>query len=83
VKESMKKNKNQIRYFFDKEADVLYFTQRKPSAKDISREIEEGIIVRVDPKTKEVIGFTILNFLKRQIKTPIRLPLSAEFEVVK
>ena len=46
----MRKNKNQIRYFFDREADVLYFTQRKPSAKDISREIAEGIIVRVDPK---------------------------------
>jgi len=79
----MKKNKNQIRYFFDREADVLYFTQRKPSAKDVSREIEEGIIIRVDPKTKEVIGFTILNFLKRQIKSPIKLPLSAEFELVK
>jgi len=79
----MKKNKNQIRYFFDREADVLYFTQRKPSAKDISREIEEGVIVRVNPKTKEVIGFTILNFLKRQIKSPIKLPLSAEFEMVK
>ena len=79
----MKKNKNQIRYFFDREADVLYFTQRKPSAKDISREIEEGVIVRVNPKTKEVIGFTILNFLKRQIKSPIKLPLSAEFELVK
>ena len=79
----MRKNKNQIRYFFDREADVLYFTQRKPSAKDISREIEEGVIVRVNPKTKEVIGFTILNFLKRQIKSPIKLPLSAEFELVK
>ena len=79
----MRKNKNQIRYFFDREADVLYFTQRKPSAKDISREIEEGVIVRVNPKTKEVIGFTILNFLKRQIKSPIKLPLSAEFEMVK
>jgi uncharacterized protein YuzE len=79
----MRKNENQIRYFFDKEADVLYFTQRKPSARDISCEIEEGIIVRVDPETKEVIGFTILNFLKRQIKSPIKLPLSAEFELVK
>lgn len=79
----MRKNKNQIRYFFDREADVLYFSQRNPSAKDISQEIDEGIIVRIDPITKKIIGFTILNFLKRQIRAPIRLPLSAEFEMVK
>jgi len=79
----MKKRKNQIRYYFDKDADVLYFTQRKPSLRDISREIEEGVIARIDPKTKKIIGFTILNFLKRQIKASIRLPLSAEFEIIK
>ena len=79
----MKKNKNQIRYFFDREADVLYFTQRKPSPKDISREIDEGVIVRIDPITKKIIGFTILNFLKRQLRSAIKLPLSAEFEIVK
>ena len=77
------KNRNQIRYFFDKEADVLYFTQRKPSPRDISREIEEGIIIRIDPTTKKVVGFTILNFLKRQIKRPIKLPLFGKFELVK
>lgn len=81
----MKKNQNQIKYFFDKEADVLYFSQRKPSSRDISREIGEGIIVRIDPLTKKIVGFTILNFLKRQakIQTPIKLPLKAEFEIVK
>lgn len=79
----MEKNKNQIRYFFDREADILYFTQKKPSSKDISQEIDEGIIVRIDPVTKRIIGFTILNFLKRQVRVPIKLPLSAEFEMVK
>jgi len=79
----MKKNKDKIRYFFDREADILYFSQRKPSSRDISREIDEGIIVRIDPITKKIIGFTILNFLKRQVKESIKLPLSAEFELVK
>jgi len=79
------KNKNQIKYFFDEEADVLYFSQREPSSKDISREIEEGIIVRVDPISKKIVGFTILNFLKRGVikKRSIKLPLRAEFELVK
>lgn len=78
----MNRNKNQIKYFFDKEADVLYFTKKKPSNRDISREIGEGVVVRIDAKTKKVIGFTILNFLKRQIKSSIKLPLAAEFEMV-
>jgi uncharacterized protein YuzE len=79
------RNKNQIKYFFDKEADILYFSQRKPSSKEISREIGEGIIVRIDPATKKIVGFTILNFLKRgslRNKT-IKLPLKAEFELIK
>lgn len=79
----MEKNKNQIKYFFDREADILYFAQRKPSLKDISREIDEGIIVRINPITKKIVGFTILNFLKRQLKMPIKLPLTAEFELVR
>jgi len=81
----MEKNKKQIRYFFDKEADILYFTQKKPSSKDLSQEIGEGIIVRVDTITKKIVGFTILNFLKRQkrIQKSIKLPLSAEFEMAR
>lgn len=77
----MEKTNNRIRYFFDKDADVLYFTKKKPSAKDISREISEGVVVRIDAQTKKVIGFTILNFLKRQMSNSITLPLIAEFEM--
>lgn len=78
----MRKIKNQIRYFFDREADVLYFTKKDPTPEDISREVGEGVVIRIDPITNEVTGFTILNFLKRQFKTAIKLPLMAEFEMV-
>jgi len=77
----MNKENNQIRYFFDREADVLYFTQREPSGDDISREVGEGVVLRMDVKTKDVVGFTILNFLKRQFNRAIKLPLMAEFKV--
>jgi len=79
----MNNNKNQIKYFFDKEADVLYFSKRKPSVKDVSQEIGDGIVARIDSKTKKVIGFTVLNFLKRQLKTSIKLPLTAELELAR
>lgn len=61
----------------------LILFKKNPSPKDISQEIDEGIVVRIEPKTKRIVGFTILNFLKRQVKFPIKLPLSAEFEMVK
>lgn len=74
------KNKKHLQYFIDKEANVLYFTQGEPSAKDISKEISDGVIGRFDPKTKELKGFTIINFSKRS-KT--ELPISVDFSLAK
>ena len=51
-------------FWFDKEGDVLDISIGKPKAA-ISKEIGDDIILRVDPETREVIGFTILNFEKR------------------
>ncbi len=67
-------------YHYDKEADVLYFSQGRPSAKDVSRETADDVVLRVDPKTKRITGFTILNFSKRtsQKNVPVALPINAE-----
>lgn len=61
----MKQKKNILNVFYDKQADVLYMSQGKPSARDETSETKEEVVVRKDPKTGEVKGFTILNFLKR------------------
>jgi uncharacterized protein YuzE len=53
-----------IMFWFDKEGDVLDISIGKPRVA-ISKELGEDIIVRIDPKKKEVVGFTILNFTKR------------------
>ena len=74
------KNKKILQYLIDEEADVLYFTQGQPSAKDISREISDGVIGRFNPNTKELKGFTILNFSKR---SKSKLPISVDFSLVK
>lgn len=77
--------KNNLQYQFDQEADVFYLTQRKPSLDDISEEISDGVVARIDPKTKKIVGLTIINFLSRyQQKTkPVNLPISAEFSIVR
>jgi len=53
-----------LKFFFDKKGDVLDIAIGKPK-EAISREIGNDVIIRIDPKTKEIVGFTILNFEKR------------------
>jgi len=57
--------------------------KENPQLKTFLVKLKKELLLELTQKTKEVVGFTILNFLKRQIKSPIKLPLSAEFEMVK
>ena len=77
---SIKKN-NDLNLFYDKEADMLYFSKGKPSATDDSDETEDEVVIRRNPKTKEVTGFTILNFSKRSKRSDqsFKLPLEIDF----
>lgn len=79
----MKKN-DYLNLYYDKEADVLYFSKGVPSSSDISDETDSEMVIRSNPKTHEVTGFTILNFSKksRQTDKSIRLPLEADFRQV-
>ena len=65
-------------YYYDREADVFYLSQGKPQAKDITQETKDDIVLRVDPKTHSIRGFTILNFSRRSRKNlPVALPINA------
>lgn len=71
-------------YFYDTEADVLYFSKGEPRPDAESEEIGDDVVARLDPKTKEVVGFTILNFSKRFMDRdrPREIPLDATFELM-
>ena len=73
-----------LQYFYDAEADVLYVSKGEPRADADSDEVEEGIVARFDRATREVVGFTILNFLKRAGKSlpALTLPFTAELRLV-
>jgi uncharacterized protein YuzE len=75
---------NELQYFFDKEADVLYVSRGEPNADSESEEVGDGIVARFDPVTHEVVGFTILNFLKRTDRElpAVVLPFRAELSLV-
>ena len=74
---------NNLQYFFDKEADVLYLSKGAPRGDVESEEVGDGIIARLDPVTREIVGFTILNFLKRteQGLSAIVLPFRADLSL--
>ena len=72
-------------FWFDKEGDVLDISIGKPK-NSVSKEIGGDILLRVDPATNNVVGFTILNFERRfkGSKKPeeISLPIAGSLKMV-
>ena len=56
---------------YDPEADVLYVAFGKPKPAE-GIDIGDGTILRVEPISNEVVGFTILDFSKRAKKVVIK-----------
>lgn len=76
------KNKTRIYYYYDQKSDVFYLSQGKPSGHDLSIETNDDVIMRTDPKTGAVRGFTIINFAKRIPKQRhefVQIPVEAHF----
>jgi uncharacterized protein YuzE len=73
----------ELKMTYDRDADVLYCSFGEPQ-EAISIEANEGIIVRRNPETNEIVGYTIVNFFKRfadRPNKPVSVPLS-EIEAV-
>ena len=72
---------DQLNFLYDREADVLYVSKGHPEFTDYV-ELNNDIILRLDPATKEIVGFTIIDFAGRfASKTPpLAIPLLTTFE---
>lgn len=77
---------NGLSYTYDEKSDELNIVLGK-LGNAIGLEIEEEVYAQVDPKTKEVRGFTILHFTERFKKAkkikPFTLPLVGQFKLTK
>jgi len=70
-------------FFFDEEGDVSDITFGKPR-KAVAKELKNDIAVRVDPKSGEIVGIVILNFMKRfrlrkraeKIELPVKVKIT-------
>lgn len=71
-----------MRLAYDKEADILDISLGKPK-EAVSREIEDDFFVRIDPKTKKIVGFSVINFEKwfKGLDGYRLVPMSAEFSL--
>ena len=50
---------------YDEQADVLYLWRGRESREAVTLNSEEGYLVRLDPETYELVGFTIFDFCRR------------------
>ena len=72
-----------MKIFYDRKGDVLYISIGSPR-EAISRETGDDILIRMDPATKEIVGFTILNFTERfsDIQEERAVPVTARFQMM-
>lgn len=70
----MKMEKIELDY--DEEADVMYISFGEP--KEAVTEEIGNIAIRIDEKNREIVGLTIIEFMKTFGKThrPIKIPVS-------
>lgn len=55
-------------YSYDKKRDVLYVSLGQP-VEAISREVQPGIFVHLHPRSRRVVGYTLLDFQRRASHT--------------
>jgi uncharacterized protein YuzE len=59
----------ELKVSYDSRADVAYFSIGEPR-EAISVEVEDGKFLRLDPETNEVVGMTVIDFIKRFSEQP-------------
>ncbi len=64
------KDRSDLTWEYDEDADVLYISVGKPRPA-LGIEIGEGLIVRWDENTQEVVGLTVIG-LRARLKEGLR-----------
>lgn len=70
-----------LNFSYDKVGDILDISLGKPQ-KAISEEVKEDFYVRLNPKTHQVVGFMILNFIRHSQKKEVsEIPVVGTFDL--
>ncbi len=75
-------NKDELKIVYDQEADVLYVTRGQPEYTDYV-EYADDLILRFHPETKQLVGFTLIDFSQHFAKkdSGIALPFGVDFHM--
>ncbi len=78
----MNHNKEGLKIVYDQEADVLYVTRGQPEYTDYV-EYADDLILRFHPETKQLVGFTLVDFSQNFAKkdSDITLPFGVDFQM--
>ncbi len=66
-----------LSYHYDRDEDILYVTLGD-SDSAVCVEQGDGLLVRIDPNSGEVVGFTVIDFSLRAAER-VSIPLRARF----
>ena len=75
-------NKDTLKITYDREVDVLYVTRGNPEYTDYV-EYADDVILRFHPETKQLVGFTLIDFSEHFAKTDSGrgLPFTVNFQM--
>lgn len=71
-----------LKFSYDREADILHIDKIKPYAEQETEELEDDVIARFNPKTREVENLEVLFFSTRLLREDLfELPIFAHFKL--
>jgi uncharacterized protein YuzE len=71
-----------LHFYYDREGDILYINKCEPYAEQESEELTDEVIVRLNPRTRDVENVEILFFSTRLLRSgDFSIPLLAELRL--
>ena len=71
-----------LSFKYDREADILYINKLRPYAEQLSEELGDDVVVRLNPTTGAVESLEILFYSTRLLRDDLlELPLHADLRL--
>ena len=72
-----------LTFRYDRESDILYIDKSPPYPEQVSEELGDDVIARLNPSTGEVENLEVLFFSTRLLRTDlIELPVTATLRLM-
>ncbi len=72
-----------LTFQYDREGDILYINKRPPYPEQESEELNDEVVARLNPKTKEIENLEVLFFSTRLLRSNMfELPIMADLRLV-